>query len=85
MRKDEKFVYHYILGRPGDDLLSRVLRRSTIGSGDLNDRVRNGIGWGISDKVTGSTKYIRMRRNRVFIGKVKPMGFAEKRSSRSDY
>jgi hypothetical protein len=42
-------------GRPGDDLLSRALRRSTIGSGGLNDRVRNGIGWGTSDIVTGST------------------------------
>ena len=36
------------LGRPGDDLLSRALRRSTIGPGGLNDRVRNGIGWGPS-------------------------------------
>src|ERR1700729_1781103 len=42
-------------GRPGDDLLSRVLRRSTIGSGGLNDRVRNGIGWGPPDKTTRST------------------------------
>ena len=33
-------------GRPGSDLLSRALRRSTIGPGGLNDRVRDGIGWG---------------------------------------
>ena len=32
------------LGRPGDDLLSRVLRRSTIGAGAFHGRVRNGIG-----------------------------------------
>jgi hypothetical protein len=40
-------------GRPGSDLLSRALRRSTIGPGGLNDRVRDGIGWGPSGKVTG--------------------------------
>jgi hypothetical protein len=32
------------LGRPGNDLLSRVLRRSTIGAGAFHVRVRNGIG-----------------------------------------
>ena len=30
--------------RPGDDLLSHVLRRSTIGAGAFHGRVRNGIG-----------------------------------------
>ena len=34
------------LGRPGGDLLSHVLRRSTIGAAGFNDRVRDGIGWG---------------------------------------
>ena len=42
--------------RPGGDLLSRALRRSTIGPGRLNDRVRNGIGWGPSGIATRSTK-----------------------------
>ena len=32
------------LYRPGSDLLSRVLRRSTIGAGAFHGRVRNGIG-----------------------------------------
>ena len=32
------------VGRPGDDRLSRVLRRSTIGAGGFHGRVRNGIG-----------------------------------------
>ena len=32
------------LGRPGGDLLSRVLRRSTIGAEGFHGRVRNGIG-----------------------------------------
>ena len=45
-----------VLYRPGDDLLSRDLRQSTIGPGRLNDRVRNGIGWGPSGKATRSTK-----------------------------
>ncbi len=31
-------------GRPGSDLLSRVLRRSTIGAGAFHGRVRNGNG-----------------------------------------
>ena len=35
------------LGRPGSDLLSRVLRQSTIGAGEFHGRVRNGIGWGL--------------------------------------
>ena len=35
---------HYPLGRPGGDLLSHVLRRSTIGAAALNGRVRDGIG-----------------------------------------
>jgi hypothetical protein len=34
-----------VLGRPGSDRLSHVLRRSTIGAGGFNGRVRNGIGW----------------------------------------
>jgi hypothetical protein len=32
------------LCRPGSDLLSRVLRRSTIGAGEFHGRVRDGIG-----------------------------------------
>ena len=44
------------LGRPGSDLLSRVLRHSTIGAGELNYRVRNGIGWGIPARTTRSAK-----------------------------
>src|SRR5690606_11302583 len=48
----------YPTGRPGGDLLSRALRRSTIGSGGLNDRVRNGIGWGTSDIATRATRRI---------------------------
>ena len=49
----------YPFGGPGGDLLSRALRRSTIGPGGLNDRVRNGIGWGTSGIATRSAKGIR--------------------------
>ena len=36
--------YMHVLTRFGGDLLSHVLRRSTIGATALNGRVRNGIG-----------------------------------------
>jgi hypothetical protein len=45
-----------LLGRPGSDLLSRVLRRSTIGSGAFHGRVRNGIGCSHPDITTRSAK-----------------------------
>lgn len=35
---------HHGLARPGSDLLSHALRRSTIGAEGLHGRVRNGIG-----------------------------------------
>ena len=41
-----------LLGIPGNDLLSRVLRRSTIGAGAFHDRVRNGIGCSHSAIIT---------------------------------
>ena len=34
----------YVFGRPGDDLLSQVLRHSTIGAEAFDGRVRDGIG-----------------------------------------
>ena len=35
---------HSVLGRPGSDLLFQTLRFSTIGAGDFDGRVRDGIG-----------------------------------------
>ena len=35
-----------MFGRPGDDLLSQVLRHSTIGAEAFDGRVRDGIGSG---------------------------------------
>ncbi len=40
----EKMLMICVLSRPGSDLLSRVLRQSTIGAGAFHGRVRNGIG-----------------------------------------
>src|SRR5262249_18866716 len=34
-----------VLGRPGSDLLFQALRLSTIGAGEFNGRVRDGIGY----------------------------------------
>ena len=42
--------------RPGSDLLSRVLRRSTIGAGAFHGRVRNGNGCGHPAMTTRSAK-----------------------------
>ena len=42
--------------RPGGDLLSRVLRQSTIGAEEFNGRVRNGIGFRLSAVTTRPAK-----------------------------
>ena len=54
-----------VLCRPGSDLLSRVLRHSTIGAEEFNGRVRNGIGFRLLAMTTRPAK----RR------KVKKLGF----------
>ena len=45
-----------VLGRPGDDLLSRVLRQSTIGAKAFDGRVRDGIGSGRLARATRPAK-----------------------------
>src|SRR5262249_24377400 len=45
-----------VLGRPGSDLLFQVLRLSTIGAGEFNGRVRDGIGYGLPAKTTRPAK-----------------------------
>jgi hypothetical protein len=54
----EKILFWYFLAinRPGSDLLSRVLRRSTIGAGAFHGRVRNGNGCSHPAITTRSTK-----------------------------
>ena len=51
----------FVLGRPGSDLLSRVLRRSTIGAGVFHGRVRNGIGCSHPAITTRSAKHKQTR------------------------
>src|ERR1043165_5404915 len=45
-----------VLGRPGSDLLSRVLRRTTVGAGEFYGRVRDGIGYRLPASTTRSAK-----------------------------
>src|SRR4029450_4699887 len=45
-----------VLGRPGSDLLFQALRLSTIGAGECNGRVRDGIGFSLSAKTTRPAK-----------------------------
>lgn len=45
-----------VLGRPGSDLLSRVLRQSTIGAEEFNGRVRDGNGFRLLATTTRPAK-----------------------------
>jgi hypothetical protein len=63
--KNVKKGYLTVLGRPGSDLLFRVLGRSTIGSEAFNDRVRDGIGFGHLDIATRPAKDRRRRMKRA--------------------
>ena len=45
-----------VFGRPGSDLLSRVLRRTTIGAEEFYGRVRDGIGYRLLAETTRSAK-----------------------------
>lgn len=51
-------VMRDILDRPGNDLLSRVLRHSTISAEKFNGRVRDGIGFWLLAQATGPAKDI---------------------------
>ena len=56
-----------MFGRSGSDLLSRVLRQSTIGAKGFNIRVRNGIVWDTFAMTTGSSKHSKEAFERLFI------------------
>ena len=66
------------LRRPGGDLLSRALRRSTIGAEGFHGRVRDGIGWGTLAMTTRSSK--RTHQGRLAAG---AGGIAVRSSSKS--
>jgi hypothetical protein len=55
-RVEEKHRPISVLGRPGSDLLFQALRLSTIGAGEFNGRVRDGIGFSLSAKTTRPAK-----------------------------
>ena len=46
----------YVLGRSGSDLLFQALRLSTIGAGEFNGRVRDGIGFRLPARTTRPAK-----------------------------
>ena len=52
-------------GRPGDDLLSRALRQSTIGATGFHGRVRNGIEWGTCAITTWSSRHMKCERRAI--------------------
>ena len=52
-----------VFGRPGSDLLSQVLRHSTIGAEAFNGRVRDGIGFRRLAKATRPAKDRELRSN----------------------
>ena len=54
-----KRIELYVLGRPGSDLLSQVLRHSTIGAKVFDGRVRDGIGSDHLAKATRPAKDIK--------------------------
>lgn len=56
-----------MLCRPGGDLLSRVLRQSTIGAEGFNGRVRNGIGFRPLAMTTRPAKHIEEAKKLVLI------------------
>ena len=49
-------VKRFVFGRPGNDLLSQVLRHSTIGAEEFNGRVRDGIGFRLLARTTRPAK-----------------------------
>ena len=69
-----------VLARPGDDLLSHALRRSTIGAEGLHGRVRNGIGCGpfaiatrsCKDRCPGKTGVKRDNRDLPYLNEKPP-------------
>ena len=54
LHHEEDFIS--VFCRPGDDLLSQVLRHSTIGAGAFDGRVRDGIGSSHSAEATRPAK-----------------------------
>src|SRR3712207_177918 len=65
-RRDEIDKEGIVLGWSGNDLLSRVLRHSTIGAEAFNGRVRDGIGFRRLAQITGPAKDKWQANNMVY-------------------
>ena len=70
MRRHRQEKIECAFYRPGSDLLSRVLRRSTISAGAFHGRVRNGIGCSRSAITTRSTKRTLIEKLFAFSGRI---------------
>ena len=60
----------HVFGRPGGDLLSQVLRHSTIGAEAFDGRVRDGIGSGHFARATRPAKDIEFEARDGFLSVV---------------
>ena len=56
-----------VLCRPGGDLLSQVLRHSTIGAEAFDGRVRDGIGSGHFARATRPAKHRRVKQTGISV------------------
>lgn len=59
--KEEEKGSQTVIRRTGSYLLSRALRRSTMGDEGFNGRVRNGIGWDTFAITTSSSNYCSIK------------------------
>lgn len=71
-RRAKRFVIvmRDILDRPGNDLLSRVLRHSTISAEEFNGRVRDGIGFWLLAQATGPAKDMASIRSLMIVSRL---------------
>jgi hypothetical protein len=86
-RVEEKQRPISVLGRPGSDLLFQALRLSTIGAGEFNGRVRDGIGFSLSAKTTrpakdGDQKSVISDQKTTEVTPLKQTGFPNQSHSR---
>ena len=61
-KEEEKGILTTVIRRTGSYLLSRALRRSTMGDEGFNGRVRNGIGWDTFAITTSSSNHCSQKK-----------------------
>ena len=74
-----------VLCRPGDDLLSRVLRQSTIGAEAFDGRVRDGIGsYRLAESHQAGKERLGLKQKGLFLGGGRRQpGFSGRQSGRN--